>query len=51
MPSHETTGQRLLRKSLNAAAAEMKKLREEDPAAYQAKIEAARARNPRGGKR
>lgn len=51
MPSHETTGQRILRRNLSEAAAEMKRLREEDPAAYQAQIEAARARNPRGGKR
>lgn len=51
MPSHETAGQRILARKLSDAAAEMKRLREEDPAAYHAQIEAARARNPKGGKR
>lgn len=51
MPSHETTSSKLLRDKLGNYAAELKRMREEDPAAYQATIEASRARNPRGGKR
>lgn len=51
MSRHETVGERILRSSLAKHAADLARLREEDPEAYQATIDAARARNPKGGRK
>lgn len=47
----ETVSEQILRSKLSDYAAELNRLREEDPAAYQATIDASRARNPKGGRK
>lgn len=47
----ENVGQQILRSKLSDYAAKLKRLSEEDPAAYQAIIDDAHARNPRGGRK